>query len=36
MSEVTPQELVEDIEYEVEDGNLVQTPIDPTLSILIF
>ena len=33
MSEVTPQELVEDIEYEVEDANLVQTPIDPTLSI---
>lgn len=33
MSEVTPQELVEEIEYEVEDATVIPQPIDPTLSI---
>ena len=35
MSEVTPtpEELIEDIEYEVEDAEVVESPIDPTLSI---
>lgn len=33
MSEVTPQELVEEIEYEVEDAEVIPQPIDPTLSI---
>ena len=35
MSEINnnPEELVEDIEYEVEDANEIPTPIDPTLTI---
>jgi len=33
MSEITPEELVEEISYEVEDAEVVQSPIDPTLSI---
>lgn len=33
MSEITPTELIEEIEYEVEDANVIPTPIDPTLSI---
>ena len=35
MSELnnTPEELVEEIEYEVEDAGVVPVPIDPTLSI---
>ena len=33
MSEVTPQELVEEIDYEVEDANVIPQPIDPTLTI---
>lgn len=28
----TPEELVEDIEYEVEDAEVVPAPIDPTLT----
>lgn len=32
MSEVTPNELVEEIEYEVEDSEVVPFPIDPTLT----
>lgn len=33
MSEINPQELVEEIEYEVEDATVIPQPIDPTLSI---
>ena len=32
MSEVTPEEMVEDIYYEVEDADVIPIPIDPTLS----
>lgn len=32
MSEPTPQELVEEIQFEVHDGEVVMTPVDPTLS----
>lgn len=34
MSEInqTPEELVEEIEYEVESANVIPTPIDPTLT----
>lgn len=35
MSETTPtpEELVEEIDYEVEDAEVIPTPIDPTLTI---
>lgn len=37
MSEIennaTPEELVEEIDYDVEDAEVIPTPIDPTLSI---
>ena len=33
MSEINPQELNEEIEYEVEDASVVPFPIDPTLTI---
>lgn len=35
MSELnpTPEELVEQIDYEVEDANEIPTPVDPTLTI---
>lgn len=34
MSEInqTPEELVEELEYEVESANVIPTPIDPTLT----
>lgn len=34
MSEInqTPEELTEEISYEVEDANVIPTPIDPTLT----
>jgi len=32
MSEITPEELIEEIEYEVEDADVIPMPIDPTLS----
>lgn len=33
MSEINPQELVENVTYEVEAAEVIPTPIDPTLSI---
>lgn len=33
MSEITPEELVEEITYTVDDAEVIPTPVDPTLSI---
>ena len=33
MSEVTPQELVENIQASVDDADVIPTPVDPTLKI---
>lgn len=33
MSEITPEDLIETIDYQVEDATVIPTPIDPTLTI---